>query len=397
MPPVLTSGSVVGDEESARLFDAAYDGHAPRARAHPSKGGLCMRRSRWMRLGILVAALSIGHGLRWRGRRLGGGTRRGRRRRPTTSSSASATPWPATAGATTDDLLGQGAGPGQRQGRKVIAISKNGGPTEQIQDLQNLISQGADAIVINPSDQEKLNPVIKQATDKKIVVVAVDQAVSEPTAYVATNDQVAYGRLGAEWLAKDLGGKGNVLYMRGIDAACRPTPTATRSFQEVMAQAGHQDQEVFTSQDFTKARTSRSRSSAPGTTTASGPRHRTGGQRLQDHRRQAARPGHGADNNQFIQQLLDGTPGAAVTNPAVIGGVGTAIALDVLSGKTSSARPCSPRVWDAEQDKATLEANSFPDRDATFSSAVSVTLHHLHQRAAVRLQGPWRVARHLSR
>jgi uncharacterized phosphosugar-binding protein len=30
MPPVLTSGSVVGKEESARLFDAAYDEHARR-------------------------------------------------------------------------------------------------------------------------------------------------------------------------------------------------------------------------------------------------------------------------------------------------------------------------------------------------------------------------------
>jgi uncharacterized phosphosugar-binding protein len=30
MPPVLTSGSVVGNEESARLFDAAYDEHARR-------------------------------------------------------------------------------------------------------------------------------------------------------------------------------------------------------------------------------------------------------------------------------------------------------------------------------------------------------------------------------
>jgi uncharacterized phosphosugar-binding protein len=30
MPPVLTSGSLVGQEESARLFDAAYDEHARR-------------------------------------------------------------------------------------------------------------------------------------------------------------------------------------------------------------------------------------------------------------------------------------------------------------------------------------------------------------------------------
>ena len=50
---------------------------------------------------------------------------------------------------------------------KVIAISKNGGPTEQIQDLQNLISQGVNAIIVNPSDREQLNPVIKQADRRR--------------------------------------------------------------------------------------------------------------------------------------------------------------------------------------------------------------------------------------
>ncbi|MGH2814673.1 MAG: substrate-binding domain-containing protein, partial [Actinomycetota bacterium] len=135
---------------------------------------------------------------------------------------------------------------------KVIAISKNGGPTEQIQDLQNLISQGANAIIVNPSDREKLNPVIQQATQKKIVVVAVDQAVSEPTAYVATNDQVAYGRLGAQWLADKLGGKGNVLYMRGIDGVPADSDR-DKGFQEVMAKhPGIKTKEVFTGWDFTK-------------------------------------------------------------------------------------------------------------------------------------------------
>ena len=69
---------------------------------------------------------------------------------------------------------------------EVIAISKNGGPTEQIQDLQNLISQGVNAIIVNPSDREQLNPVIEEAIAQGIVVVAVDQAVTAEGAYVAT-------------------------------------------------------------------------------------------------------------------------------------------------------------------------------------------------------------------
>ena len=100
---------------------------------------------------------------------------------------------------------------------KVVLANRNGGPSEQITDLRNLISAGVNAIIVNPSDRKALNSVIKQAASRGIVVVAVDQAVSAPEAYVLTNDQVAYGRKGAEALFKKLGGKGNVVEMRGID------------------------------------------------------------------------------------------------------------------------------------------------------------------------------------
>src|SRR5689334_5855356 len=85
---------------------------------------------------------------------------------------------------------------------KVIVANRNGGPSEQIADLRNLISAGVNVIIVNPSDRKALNSVIKQATSRGIVVVAVDQAVSAPEAYVLTNDQVAYGRKGAEALFK---------------------------------------------------------------------------------------------------------------------------------------------------------------------------------------------------
>src|SRR6202035_4212571 len=100
---------------------------------------------------------------------------------------------------------------------KLVLANRNGGPSEQIADLRNLISAGVNIIILNPSDRKALDPVIKQATDRHIVVVAVDQAVSAPSAYILTNDQTAYGREGAEALFKKLGGKGNVVEMRGID------------------------------------------------------------------------------------------------------------------------------------------------------------------------------------
>ncbi len=89
----------------------------------------------------------------------------------------------------------------------------------QLEDIRNLISAGVNAIVVNPADPNGINAAIKEATDAGIVVVSVDQAVTEPSAYVISNDQEEYAYLGAKWLFDKLGGKGNVVYMRGAAGA----------------------------------------------------------------------------------------------------------------------------------------------------------------------------------
>jgi ribose transport system substrate-binding protein len=263
---------------------------------------------------------------------------------------------------------------------KVVVANRNGGPTEQIADLRSLISQGVNAIVVNPSDREKLNPVIKQAKDKGIVVVAVDQAVSAPEAYVATNDQVAYGRLGGEWLAKALNGKGNVVEMRGI-AGVPADDDRHKGFTEAISKYPGIKvvKEVFTGWDYSK-----------------------GGQQALDLLNSSTKidgiwtsgidytvvkafqtlnkpyvPIVGADNNEFLNQLLTlnskGLKGAAVTNPATIGGVGTSLAIDVLDGKQVPRETLlTPQVWDYATGKDQLQKNYFSQRDPTYSSQVEV-------------------------
>src|ERR1700681_5106089 len=100
---------------------------------------------------------------------------------------------------------------------KVITANRNTDPSGQIADVRNLISAGVNVIVMNPSDRSALDTVIKEATDKGIIVVTVDQGVTSTGAYQLYNNQVKYATLGADWLFKQLGGKGNVVEMRGIN------------------------------------------------------------------------------------------------------------------------------------------------------------------------------------
>src|ERR671922_249062 len=219
---------------------------------------------------------------------------------------------------------------------EVLVHNINGGASEQIAGIRNLISSGANAIIINPADREALNPVIKEAAARDIVVVAVDQAVTAPEAYVVTNDQVAYGRLGAEWLAKKLNGKGNIVEMRGISGV-PADDDRHKGFMEVLEQNPDMKvvKETFTDWSFAPAG-KQANDILNSNTKVDGIWTSGIDYVVVDALKKAGQedvPVIGTDNNKFLEQMLDGAPGAAVTNPATIGGVGTAIALKALNGE----------------------------------------------------------------
>lgn len=105
----------------------------------------------------------------------------------------------------------------------------------QIQQISNLINRGVDAIIINPNNQTALNPVIQEAVDAGIVVIAVDQEVSAPGAINVVIDQTEWARMSARWLAEQLEGQGNVVVVNGISG--HPANEARyQGVQEVFAE-----------------------------------------------------------------------------------------------------------------------------------------------------------------
>ena len=89
-------------------------------------------------------------------------------------------------------------------------------PQRQIQQINAMVQAGANAIVVYPISPTALNQAIKNACDQGVVVVAYDSIVSEPCAYNTTIDQDAAGRKPAEWLVKQLNGKGNIVLVTGV-------------------------------------------------------------------------------------------------------------------------------------------------------------------------------------
>lgn len=263
---------------------------------------------------------------------------------------------------------------------KVVVANRNGGPAEQNADLRQLISAGVNAIIVNPSSPTALNSVIKQASARGIKVIAIDQRVTAPEAYAATNDQVAYGRVGAEWLFKTLKGKGNVVEMRGIAGVPADTDRHTGFRQALKKYPGIKVvKQTFTGWSFAPGGKQmldilNSGVKVDGVWT-SGIDYtvvnafKTAGKPLV--------PIVGADTNQFLKQQL-GTTGvrlAAVTNPATIGGAGAAMAIKLLDGGTVPKWvKLTPEVWDSgtAAGKAKIKANYSPSRPPTYSARLQI-------------------------
>src|SRR5215216_2550646 len=259
---------------------------------------------------------------------------------------------------------------------EVLVHNVNGDASAQIAGIRNLISSGANAIIVNPADREALNPVIKEADARGIKVVAVDQAVTAPEAYVVTNDQVAYGRLGAEYLAKALGGKGNIVEMRGISGV-PADDDRHKGFMEVIDQNPGMKvvKETFTDWSFAPAG-KQANDILSSNTKVDGIWTSGIDYVVVDALKKAGKddvPVIGTDNNKFLEQLQDGAAGAAVTNPAAIGGVGTAIALQALNGENpEKVTTLTPEVWDMESSADKIKEFYDPKLPPTYSTQMIV-------------------------
>jgi ribose transport system substrate-binding protein len=100
--------------------------------------------------------------------------------------------------------------------KDLVVESANVDVQGQIQQVQNLINKGVNAIIIDPNSQTGLNAVLKKAKDAGIVVISVDQEISAPEAVNVVIDQTEWARMSARWLVQKLNGKGNVVVINGI-------------------------------------------------------------------------------------------------------------------------------------------------------------------------------------
>ncbi len=80
--------------------------------------------------------------------------------------------------------------------------------------IENFIANKTDIIILNAVDSKGIAPAIKKARNAGVVVIAVDVGAVGASATVMSDNTMA-GDVSCAYLAKQIGGKGNVVILNG--------------------------------------------------------------------------------------------------------------------------------------------------------------------------------------
>lgn len=132
----------------------------------------------------------------------------------------------------------------KKQGSKVIIDDANNDTSKQNNDVEDLITQKVDALIINPCDSSAISAVVKKANEANIPVVCVDRSAdSGKVVSTVASDNVAGGRMAANWLIEQLGKKAKIAEIQGI-----PGASATRERGKGFDSIGDQKLNIVTKQ-----------------------------------------------------------------------------------------------------------------------------------------------------
>ncbi|ABO51032.1 ribose-binding protein [Desulforamulus reducens MI-1] len=117
---------------------------------------------------------------------------------------------------------------------ELVVVDAQDDASKQVSQVENLIQQKVDIILLNPTDSDGLVTAVKDANEAKIPVITLDRNVNggTVTSHIAS-DNVAGGRMAAEYIIKQLDRKGKVVELEGI-AGTSAARDRGQGFHEVM-------------------------------------------------------------------------------------------------------------------------------------------------------------------
>jgi ABC-type sugar transport system substrate-binding protein len=124
----------------------------------------------------------------------------------------------------------------QAAGLKTLPVANaNGDAGRQIADIRNLISAGAEGVIVMPTDSNAIAPAVDEAASQNIPVVAIDNGITGgKVSMVVRANNVRMGEDACKAIGESLGGKGKVLSLLG-DLGTSAGRERTKGFNDCMS------------------------------------------------------------------------------------------------------------------------------------------------------------------
>ncbi|QWT19553.1 ribose ABC transporter substrate-binding protein RbsB [Bacillus sp. NP157] len=102
-------------------------------------------------------------------------------------------------------------------GVQLVVVDAQDDPARQISSVEDLIQKHVSVILLNPTDSSALAGAVQSAQRANIPVITLDRGVdgAEVASHIAS-DNIAGGKMAADYLSKALGGKGNIIELQGV-------------------------------------------------------------------------------------------------------------------------------------------------------------------------------------
>ncbi len=102
-------------------------------------------------------------------------------------------------------------------GLDIVVMDSQNDPVKELANMEDLVTQGVDVILINPTDSDAVGNAIKAANTAGIPVITLDRGANsgEVVTHIAS-DNVSGGKMAGEFIVEILGGKGKVVELEGI-------------------------------------------------------------------------------------------------------------------------------------------------------------------------------------
>lgn len=123
-------------------------------------------------------------------------------------------------------------------GVQLVVVDAQDDPARQISSVEDLIQKRVSVILLNPTDSSALAGAVQSAQRANIPVITLDRGVdgADVASHIAS-DNIAGGKMAADFLAKQLGGKGNIIELQGV-AGTSAARERGKGFDDELATTG---------------------------------------------------------------------------------------------------------------------------------------------------------------